>query len=98
MLQEGSFSSFSLLLSRRALLFLFLRKGLNPKIGVQELRFGFKLTGLNLLNNMTVFHDVMTVGNGGGKTEVLLHQQDGQAPLLELDQYFAQRLHNDRRQ
>ncbi len=40
----------------------------------------------------------MAVGQWRGEAEVLLHQDDGQAALLELDQHLAELLHDDRRQ
>src|SRR4029453_3093376 len=49
-----------------------------------------------LINNPSVFHDVIPVGNGRSETEILLDQQNGKALLLERADGLADLLNNNR--
>src|SRR5690348_16910740 len=48
------------------------------------------------VDDLAMLDDVVTVGQGRGKAEVLLHQQDGEALLLQRTDDGADLLHDDR--
>src|SRR4029078_9592863 len=51
-----------------------------------------------LVDDTTMFHHVIAVRNGRGEAEVLFHQEDGKAPILEGPDRLADLLNNDRRE
>ncbi len=71
---------------------------LYPQHAVQMLAARRQLRRRDLFDDLAVIHDEMAVGQRRGKTEVLLDQYDGHAPLFQLHQHFAQLLHDDRGQ
>ena len=59
---------------------------------------GVELRGGELVDDASVLHDVIAIGYGGGETEILLDQEDGEALRLEGADGTADLLHDDRRQ
>src|SRR5262245_17282203 len=49
-----------------------------------------------LVDDTPMFHHVVAVRNGGGETEILFHQQNGKALLLERANGLSNLLDNDR--
>src|SRR6185295_4961208 len=63
--------------------------GSDAKVLVQLRHFRIKLGIGNHVDNTSVLHHVVTIGDGRGKVEVLLDQQDREAPGLQLDDSTA---------
>ena len=50
------------------------------------------------VDHLAVLHDIVPVGHCLGEAEVLLNQQNGKAPLLDLADSTTDLLHDHRRQ
>src|SRR4029450_416252 len=73
-------------------------RGLYTQVVVQLGHVGFELGVRNHVHHPAVLHHVVAVGDGGGEAEVLLHQENGEAFLLEPAERGADLLDDDRRQ
>ena len=51
---------------------------------MQHVRFRLELCGRERLRNAAALHDVMTIGERCGESEILLHEHDREAAFLEL--------------
>src|SRR5262245_43031492 len=69
---------------------------LDAKIVVQLVDVCIEFVVGELIDNPSMFHDVVPVGNGRSETEVLLDQQNGKALLLECANSLADLLDNNR--
>src|SRR5215510_3295440 len=69
---------------------------LDTEIVVQLLDVCIQFRIGELVDDTTMFHDVIAVRNGRGETEVLFHQKDGKAPILERTDHLADLLNNER--
>src|SRR5690606_26700028 len=71
---------------------------LDTEVAFQLCLVRSELDVLEHVHHLPVLDDVMPVGDGGGKVEVLLDEQNGEALLLELPENAADLLDDDRRQ
>src|SRR5262249_3434825 len=73
-------------------------RALHPEIFVQFLQVGFQLRIGELFDHAAVLHNVVSVGDRRGETEILFHQQYGKALLLERPNGAADLLDDHRRE
>src|SRR5712691_559697 len=57
--------------------------GLDAQVLVELVHAGLQAVVGNHVHDPPVLHQVMAIGDGGGEAEVLLDEQDGEAPGLE---------------
>src|SRR5262245_31163896 len=69
---------------------------LHAKIVVQLVDVGIQFGVGELIDNQSMFHDVIPIGNRRSETEILLNQQNGKALLLECADSLADLLNNNR--
>src|SRR5699024_11501051 len=65
----------------------------HSQIAVDVVGLGLDICRTDGFSDLAVLDDVVPVGQGGGKMEVLLHQHDGQTTSLEIADGLAQCLH-----
>src|SRR4029078_6159720 len=68
---------------------------LDTKIVVPLVDVCIKSRMADLVDDTTMFHHVIAVRNGRDEAEVLFHQEDGKAPILEGPDRLADLLNND---
>src|SRR5689334_16288952 len=71
---------------------------LDSQVLVEHAGLRLELGGGEGLGDAPMLHHVMAVRERGREPEILLHQHDGEAALLELDDDAPQRLHDHRRE